>query len=379
MMTHRERLETAWRFTEPDRVPIELCLAPDALKHPAAARLVTLAAEHADNFLGVPGAAWGFLGLPAHSQEEVIEEQPGAYRRVRRVHETAVGSFTAITYHPAGSPASDFHWEKRFVSTLEDMARLADAPRAPATWDCAAHRARVAAIGGQGIPVADLLHPLGALVRNATMEEMYAWFREEPGLVHRFLAAANDQVAATVARMQTELGAGITFMSWAHEMLIPPWMGRELFAEFVRPYDQKIYAAVHRGGGRFRAHCHGNCMEFLETMADMGVDAIEPLEHAPTGNVVLAEAKRRVGDRMLLSGNIASEQFVRLAPTEVRARVCSAIRDAAPGGGFTLRTSGGYANTGGVTMTEAELRRVFANCEAYLLAGLELGPYPIRL
>ena len=169
----------------------------------------------------------------------------------------------------------------------------------------------------------------------------------------------------------------MNFAITAHEMLIPPWMGHNLFDEFVMSYDKEVNAIIHSRGGRVRAHCHGNCMEFLEKFAAMGIDSTEPLEGPPAGDVDLAEAKRRVGDRMMLSGNIVSQNFIRATPDEVRDEVREAIRAAAPGGGFSLRATGGLAGTQ-VTMTDQELDRVIANCEAYLLAGLEFGQYPIR-
>ncbi len=39
-MTHRERLEKAWRLEEPDRVPIELLIPADVSEDPRAQRLV---------------------------------------------------------------------------------------------------------------------------------------------------------------------------------------------------------------------------------------------------------------------------------------------------------------------------------------------------
>lgn len=374
-MTHRERLETAWRLREPDRVPIEIRISPHAQKHPRAEGLLALIEEHADNFVGVPGADFGFFGFPTRYTEEVIEDAPGQHYRLRRTHDTDAGRFTAITYHPAGDP--DYHWEKRYVSTTEDLRRLTETPRQKVAWNRENWAEAVRDVGERGLPILGLFHPLGTLVRLADMHTMYAWFRAEPGLVHAFLAASNAQVAEAAEGMLAD-GIGPYFGVTAHEMCVPPWMGHDLFSEFVSPYDRHVNGVVHKRGGRIRAHCHGNCMDFLETFSAIGLDAVEPLEHSPTGDVDLAEAKRRVGDRMLLSGNIASEQFVSIDPPEVRRRVKDAIRAAGHGGGYTLRTSGGYAGTS-VAMEDALMAHVLGNCEAYIMAGLEYGVYPLNL
>jgi hypothetical protein len=109
-------------------------------------------------------------------------------------------------------------------------------------------------------------------------------------------------------------------------------------------------------------------------MADMGIDSIEPLEPPPYGDVDLAEAKRLVGDRMLLSGNVVSQAFDSMGAGEVRADVKRSIDAGAPGGGFTLRTTGGGASTGSVK-THEQLLRVLSNIEVYIDAALEYAGY----
>ena len=91
----------------------------------------------------------------------------------------------------------------------------------------------------------------------------------------------------------------------------------------------------------------------------------------------LAEAKRLVGDRMLLSGNIPSQLFTTMTPEEVRRSVKAAILAAAPGGGFTLRPSGGQAGTGSAQNAD-QMRHCLRSIEAYIDAALEFGTYPIR-
>ncbi len=104
-MTHRERIEAAWSFEEPDRVPVELVISPAARENPVAAELVELIDEHADNFVGAPGPAFGFMGFSSTYEEKEIENIPGQYRLLRRVQRTSAEVFTALTYHPDNNAA----------------------------------------------------------------------------------------------------------------------------------------------------------------------------------------------------------------------------------------------------------------------------------
>jgi len=375
-MTHRERLETAWAFKQPDRVPIEIQIAQETQEDPRAARLTELIDEHADNFYVRGGYDWGFLGWPATYSEHVVEEHPGEFIRRERVFRTPAGPFKALTRAPdyEGAPP-DFHWEKRYITSPREIELLLEAPLRVRTPNKAAFDEALADVGEKGVVIVGLLHPLGWLVRNATMEEVYIWFIERRELMHRFLETTNDHVAKAVDAMMSS-GIGPYFITYAHEMLIPPWAGIEFFDEFVFPYDKHVNDVIHRHGGKLRIHCHGNAMAYLERFAAMGVDSIEPLEPPPLGDCDLAEAKRRVGERVLLSGNVPSPYFTTWSAREVEEAVQLAIQAAAPGGGFTLRTTGGTAGTGSVRDPEASAK-IIENCEAYILAGLKHGSYPI--
>ena len=140
------------------------------------------------------------------------------------------------------------------------------------------------------------------------------------------------------------------------------------------PFDKHVNDAVHKIGGRHRAHCHGNSGEFLERFADMGIDGVEPLEPPPYGDNILADAKKRVGDRMLLSGNIISQAFYldSFKVEDVRPLVKQAIKDGAPGGGFTLKTTGGAVGNG--KTREQAIKNIECNL-ALIEAWRELGNY----
>ncbi|MFW5869061.1 MAG: uroporphyrinogen decarboxylase family protein [Armatimonadota bacterium] len=372
-MTHRERIETAWNHEEPDRVPIEFPVSAFVRDDPRCERLLRLAEEHADNFAGVPGYDWGFLLHPAERTERVLEDT-GDYERIEWTMHTPAGEFVAVIRRPRfDTGIEDYHWEERYIEEPEDLERLLSVPFEPRAPHRDAFEQSMAALGDSAMPVIGLHHPLGKLVRSSNLVNVYSWLRTEPDLIHRYLHASNDYVIGAVHAMFDE-GIGPNFISYAHEMLVPPWMGPETFDEFVFPYDSAVYGAIHERGGRFRAHCHGNCMTMLERFAEMGIDSVEPLEPPPYADVDLAEAKRLVGDRMLLSGNIPSQAFVFMEPEEVEGLVREAIEIAAPGGGFTLRLTGGGGGRGS-ERTEEQGARNIACAEAYFDAALKHGWY----
>src|ERR1035437_5047478 len=97
-MNSKTRLETAWAFKEPDRVPIEMAIVDYARDLPGADKIIEFVENDADNFEGVPLFDWGFMGLDyRQNADEVIEDVPGKYKRTRHSVETAAGAFCAIT------------------------------------------------------------------------------------------------------------------------------------------------------------------------------------------------------------------------------------------------------------------------------------------
>ena len=370
-MTRRRRLERVFHCQEPDRVPIEMWITPEARRDPRSERLRRLIDQYSDNFANW-SPAWGFLQMPCETETVEVESRPGEYRRVRQTHRTPAGDFTAIHWHPAS--IADYHWEKHFLSDPEDLRRLRDAVFAPPPDDPSAFHETVRRIGEDSLVLVGIPHPFGALTRAAAREDFYAWLHLERDLIHDTLDALVNRL---IARLKPLLDAGVGpyFSQSGMEMALVPWMSREMFEEYIVPYDTKVYGLIHQYGGKTRIHCHGNAMRYLERFVEIGIDAIEPCEPPPQADVVLSEAKRLVGSRMLLCGNIPSPQFQFLHPDETEALVKQALRDGAPGGGFILRTTGGEAGT----WPGIHLDRVFANAERTIEVGVRHGRYPLKV
>jgi uroporphyrinogen decarboxylase len=124
----------------------------------------------------------------------------------------------------------------------------------------------------------------------------------EPRVLHALL----DKLASTVSSyllFQIESGAQVIqlFDTWAGEL------NRSDYEEFALPYTQKIFQSV---GTRVPRILYLNgCSAILESIAESGADVI-----SIDWRISMAEAKRRIGNRVALQGNL--DPCVLLGPEE---------------------------------------------------------------
>ncbi len=112
----------------------------------------------------------------------------------------------------------------------------------------------------------------------------------------------------------------------------------KLFDKFVAPYDAELTRICHEAGQRVVYHTCGGMMPLLERLADMGPDALETFTPPGMGgDVNLAEAKRRIGDRVCMIGGFDQfHYFLGCTPEETRAEVRRCFEAAGANGGYIL-------------------------------------------
>jgi hypothetical protein len=114
-------------------------------------------------------------------------------------------------------------------------------------------------------------------------------------------------------------------------------LGPEMFRELVLPYHRRVSDALRAVGGLTLLHCCGHVSRMLEAYAEAGWDGLEPLTPPPLGDTRLEDAKRRVGDRVCLKGNLDP---VHVMLEGDRDSVARAARDCLaagmPGGGYVF-------------------------------------------
>ncbi len=115
----------------------------------------------------------------------------------------------------------------------------------------------------------------------------------------------------------------------------------KIFNEFVAPFDSVLIDAAHRAGQRIVYHTCGGMMPILEDIAAMKPDAMEtftPVEMG--GDTDLAEAKKRIGDKVCLIGGFDQfHYFINCSPEKTKAYVRKCFEQAGENGGYILSPS----------------------------------------
>ena len=117
-----------------------------------------------------------------------------------------------------------------------------------------------------------------------------------------------------------------------------PMMSPAHFQQYVQPRLQRMIAMIHNEGALCIKHSDGNLYPLLDQIVAAHPDGINPIE--PVAGMELAHVKKLVGDQVCITGNVDCGHLLPHGTAEeVRAAVQQAITDAATGGGYILTSS----------------------------------------
>ena len=158
---------------------------------------------------------------------------------------------------------------------------------------------------------------------------------DDAAWVHELLTILRERKMAYISSLTgvefdlLEIGGGD-----ASSTVISP----KIFDEFVAPYDRELICVGRACGQRFAYHTCGGMMEILENIAALEPHAMETFTPPEMGgDARLAEAKRRVGDKVCMTGGFDQFHFFTgCTPEDTRREVRRCFREAGEGGGYIL-------------------------------------------
>ena len=160
---------------------------------------------------------------------------------------------------------------------------------------------------------------------------------DRPQFVHDLMRVCTDWLVGHYRQLGT---TGIHSVSM-NETWVGVGVARDHFVEFMKPYETEVVAAAHDAGYLVSFHNCGRAILLLEDMADTNPDAVETLTSSrSSGDVDLAEAKRRIGDRVCLFGGLDEHLLRDGDEASVVAEVHRCLDAAMEGGGYIVRSTG---------------------------------------
>lgn len=194
--------------------------------------------------------------------------------------------------------------------------------------------------GDRGIVMVDTEDPICAAASLFDMGDFLTIAMTEPTRFHRLL----EKLAPPLYTRTEQVSAAFPGHLWrvyGAEYAAEPFLPPRLFREYVVRYTEPMVRAIKKHGGFARIHCHGRIRAILDSICEMGADAIDPIEPPPHGDVALDFVRRAYGERLVLFGNIELSDIESMEPAEFRTLVERTLRDGTrgQGRGFVLMPS----------------------------------------
>ncbi len=183
----------------------------------------------------------------------------------------------------------------------------------------------------------ELFSPFTQLMELFGYQQALMYLLDEPERVKAILEAYT-QGAADLGVRQARRGVDAVLISsaFAGGGFISP----RQYEQFVLPFEAEVVRRIKAEGVFVYTHTCGDIGDRLELMADTGIDGIDTLDPPPLGSVDLADAKRRVGDRVFFKGNIDPvHTLLERMPQQVYDDAMQRLKIGSPGSGYILSSA----------------------------------------
>ncbi|MBT3376461.1 MAG: hypothetical protein HN742_41695 [Lentisphaerae bacterium] len=354
-MTSRERLLAAYRHQPVDRVPCSPRITYWLIDHYGDASLGThlrAAEEFGFDLHHNAGVYWSPFELGARDSYDLpgVEYslswgKDGAFDVAMRTFRTPAGTLTdRLNIPPRGDRSfgmapNPFRTE-HLVKTRDDLGPLRYLLPDPARTNLDPYFQQAEQVGENGLVQLNvhsaLNHRAGEMM--GTEDLMMLYYDDAPFFAELMDIGHQQQLA----EIRAALDAGVRhfFLNWYYNSMSAGW-SPSFWTEYFQPQLRETCEVIHAADGTANLYDDGKCMAIINLVADAGIDVLETLTPPPVGDVDLAEAKRRIGDRVCLKGHTDLIYVLKLGtPVLVEQTVRNAIEAAGPTG-FILGTSDG--------------------------------------
>lgn len=329
-MTSRERMMCAMRGGRPDRVPV----SPWGFGHiPPESDLGRDLVAKCDMWIEAWAGGFSFSGAKLAS-EATTETTPD-------------GTLTTTVCHtPAGDLRSRHKRTAITSATIEfpcktaaDVEALLSVPYEPLPTDFRAFHETKAKYGDEAIVCLGVCDAVCWPATVLSPEDFCLLWADAPALFVELCRTASERLNAYI---ESACAAGVDCFRIIGGEYVTVQLGPAAVKRLLTPFDTQQVDIMHRTGALVHYHNHGLIMRYLELLADLGIDSMDPFEAPPCGDCDLAEARRRLKGRVCIVGNLDDMELLdRLPEREVLEIAAARLEAAGPDGLMLGGTSSG--------------------------------------
>ncbi|MFA6426421.1 MAG: uroporphyrinogen decarboxylase family protein [Phycisphaerae bacterium] len=349
-MTSRQRMITALRNKQPDRIPV----APD-ISNMIPSRLtgkpfwdvyfnenppLWQAYINAVRHFGIDG--WFIYGDIQYKSKHTVETENIIEKQfdrwiARKIHHTPEGDLTSTSVCMKGDPPTTT--EKMIKNFRDDFHKFKYIFAEAISYDPCKFNEQKEMLGELGIMGVCIctpgLHIFSEFFEGSVEAATYAMI-DYPDLFEE-LVAIYDKLCLQLVDMAIDAGTDSILTGGSGSITL---QSPQLWRQFSLPTLKKITKRCKEAGVISGVHSCGRERYLVEVCAnETDLDYINPLEIPPMGDCDLAECKHLFGKKLALMGNLqTTDVMLRGSANDVKRESLKAILAAGEHGGFVLST-----------------------------------------
>ena len=329
-MTSRQRMLAVLRGEQPDRVPV----SPWGFGRvdPASA-IGREMVDACDLWVETGGCGFSFSGAAL------------------RAESATEGAITTTVHHtPAGPLTSRRQTTDVTSATIEfpcktaaDVDALLAVPYEPLSTDFQPFHDLKAKYGGHALACLGCGDAVCWPATVLSPEHFALLWADAPDLLIEMTRVASQRLDAFI---ESACQAGVDVFRIVGGEYVTVQLGPRAVPRLLTPFDTRQVDIIHRYGGLAHYHNHGPMMRFLDGLAALGIDSLDPCEAPPWGDADLAEAQRILDGRCAIVGNLDDMEVVDQLPESEVVAIAAERLDAAGTSHFMLggTSSGTYTD-----------------------------------
>lgn len=251
------------------------------------------------------------------------------------------GNLLRRTVHAPGRVLTSIHTTterttactEHLCKSLEDIEALLGIPYVRPHPDLAGWGRFKAQVGDDGLAVVPVASALCFPNDVLGTEYCSLLWAAEPQVIRHMVGVAAERIFAYV---EEACRVGVDCFRIVGGEYATQLMGPRAWDELVVPYDKPLVEMIQRHGAIAHYHNHGNMARWLERIADLGVDSLDPIEQPPYGDIAMPAAQARIGERVCLVGGLDDMEIAETRPTDEVLRLGKELLETMRPRGFML-------------------------------------------